>query len=116
MISIKILNMKRILFLLPAMFFMIMTIGLTGCNKDKTAPVITLNGSAGVVCCNGSAYTDQGATATDDVDGDLTSQITVNNTVNANANGTYTVTYNVTDKAGNAAEEVTRTVTVINCK
>jgi hypothetical protein len=108
--------MKQLYLRLPAILLLLIIIVVTGCNKDKTAPVINLSGDATVVCCNGSTYTDPGATATDDVDGDITSQIIVSNPVNSAVNGTYIVTYNVTDKAGNAASEVTRTVTVINCK
>ena len=49
----------------------------------------------------------------DDEDGDLTAAIVVGgDVVNTAAAGTYTITYNVTDMDGNAATEVTRTVTV----
>ncbi|MDG1684714.1 MAG: DUF5011 domain-containing protein [Flavobacteriaceae bacterium] len=60
----------------------------------------------------GKPYTDVGATAIDDADGDLTASIVTVNPVNPNKIGTYTVTYNVTDSAGNAANEVSRTVHV----
>lgn len=79
---------------------------------DTTAPVITLLGNASVTITVGDTYTDAGATATDDVDGDITANIVVNNPVDTNSAGTYTITYNVTDAAGNTAAEVTRTVTV----
>jgi hypothetical protein len=59
----------------------------------------------------GAVYTDAGATAIDNVDGDITDRITVDNPVNTNVAGTYTVTYSVEDLAGNAAT-ATRTVTV----
>lgn len=76
-------------------------------------PVITLTGSAAVALTTGAAYTDAGATAMDDEDGDLTATIVVGgDMVNTAAAGTYTITYNVTDMDGNAAAEVTRTVTV----
>ncbi len=74
-------------------------------------PVITLIGGA-VTLTVGDAYTEQGATATDAEDGDLTANIVITGTVNTNAAGVYTVRYNVTDSSGNAAAEVTRTVTV----
>jgi len=81
---------------------------------DTTDPVITLTGNATVTVENGSSYTDAGATATDDTDGDLTSSIVVSgDTVNPNADGAYTIRYNVSDAAGNAATEVTRVVTVV---
>jgi hypothetical protein len=81
--------------------------------SDTTPPVITLVGSANVSLTVGGAYTEQGATATDDVDGDLTASIVIGgDTVDTGTAGTYTVTYNVSDAAGNAAAEVTRTVVV----
>jgi surface protein with Ig-like domain/Big-like domain-containing protein/VCBS repeat protein len=79
---------------------------------DTTAPVITRLGNATVTLTVGGTYTDAGATALDDTDGDLTSSIVTVNPVNTATAGTYTVTYNVSDVAGNAAIEVTRTVTV----
>ena len=57
-------------------------------------------------------YTDAGATATDNYDGDLTSSIVTVNSVDTSVVGSYTVTYNVSDAAGNAATQVTRTVNV----
>jgi len=76
-------------------------------------PVITLTGNAAIALETGDAYTDAGATATDVEDGDLTAAIVVGgDVVNTAAAGTYTITYNVTDMNGNAATEVTRTVTV----
>jgi hypothetical protein len=62
----------------------------------------------------GSSYTDAGATANDNVDGDISANIVVNNPVDTTTLGTYTVTYNVSDAAGNAAAEVTRTVHVVD--
>ena len=76
-----------------------------------SAPVITLVGG-NVTLTVGDAYTEQGATATDAEDGDLTANIVITGNVNTAVAGTYTVRYNVTDSAGNAATEVTRTVTV----
>jgi hypothetical protein len=80
---------------------------------DAVAPVITLNGAASVDVPSGSAYSDAGATAVDNIDGDITSRIVVNNPVNSAAVGAYTVTYNVLDSAGNEAVQVTRTVNVM---
>ncbi|MCK0108346.1 DUF5011 domain-containing protein [Flavobacteriaceae bacterium S0825] len=80
---------------------------------DTTAPVITLNGSSTVNLNLGDTYTEQGATATDDVDGDLTASIVVGgDTVDTNTAGTYVITYNVSDTAGNAATEITRSVII----
>jgi len=77
---------------------------------DTTKPVITLNGTTPVTVECGSTYTDAGASADDDCDGALT--VVVNNPVNDNVVGVYTITYNVTDGEGNAATQMTRTVTV----
>ena len=80
---------------------------------DTMAPVITLIGSANISLELGDSYSDAGATASDNIDGDLTSSIVVGgDTVDTNTVGSYTITYNVSDAAGNNATEVTRTVTV----
>ncbi|GAB4245308.1 MAG: hypothetical protein Tsb0034_23780 [Ekhidna sp.] len=88
------------------------TITLVVDMSDTEAPVITLLGDAEVEIAIGEEYTDAGATATDNVDMDLTSEIEVTGEVNTLQPGEYTLTYNVSDAAGNAATEVTRTVTV----
>jgi arylsulfatase A-like enzyme len=80
---------------------------------DQTPPVITLIGSATVTSALWANYTDAGVTATDAEDGDLTSAIVVGgDTVDTGRIGTYRITYNVSDAAGNAADEVTRTVII----
>lgn len=81
-------------------------------SADVTKPVITLIGNASVTITEGDTYNDAGATASDDVDGDITANIVTVNPVDTNTPAVYTVTYNVSDAAGNAADEVTRTVTV----
>ena len=79
---------------------------------DTTVPVITLTGDATVTIEVGSTYTDAGATANDNYDGDITDTIVIVNNVDSAVVGTYAVTYNVSDANGNAAEEVTRTVII----
>jgi hypothetical protein len=81
---------------------------------DVTIPVITLTGDSLVTVEGATSYSDGGASATDIVDGDLSSSITTVNNVDIDIPGTYTVTYNVSDAAGNAAAEVSRTVTVVD--
>ncbi|HYN44778.1 MAG TPA: immunoglobulin-like domain-containing protein [Candidatus Limnocylindrales bacterium] len=81
---------------------------------DTTAPVITRLGTSPVTVEVGSVYTDAGATASDNYDGNLTSSIVTVNPVNTAVKGTYTVTYNVNDSSNNAATEVTRTVNVVD--
>ena len=81
---------------------------------DTTAPVITLVGDSQVNLEVGSTYTDAGATASDNYDGDISSQIVVVNNVDVNTLGSYTVTYSVSDSSSNAASAVTRTVNVVD--
>jgi len=78
-----------------------------------TIPVITLIGSENIEIEVGDDYTDEGATANDETDGDITNNIVVVNSVNTLESGIYTVTYNVSDSVNNQAEEVTRTITVV---
>jgi hypothetical protein len=80
---------------------------------DTTSPVITLSGLAEVTINVGDQYTDAGATAQDNIDGDITAKIVVVNPVNANLAGDYIITYNVSDLAGNNALEVSRVVHVV---
>src|SRR5574344_1064025 len=79
--------------------------------RDSVSPVITMNGSDIVIRMN-STYTDLGATATDNIDGDITANIVTVSSVDVTSKGTYTVTYNVSDKAGNKATEVVRNVSI----
>jgi uncharacterized protein YjbI with pentapeptide repeats len=80
---------------------------------DETDPTITLIGPASITLEAGiDTYTEQGATAFDNVDGDLTSAIVITGAVDTSAVGTYTVYYDVSDNQGLHAATVTRTVNV----
>jgi hypothetical protein len=79
---------------------------------DIVPPVITLRGPASVTLPVGSAYVENGASAWDDVDGDISSRIRIQSNVNTAVAGTYAVTYTVSDLAGNAAKPVMRQVVV----
>ncbi|HOS02483.1 MAG TPA: DUF5011 domain-containing protein [Candidatus Hydrogenedentes bacterium] len=81
---------------------------------DNTKPVILLNGSETVNIEYTDCYTDAGATAFDDIDGEITDRIVTVNPVDTlyPESITYSVRYNVSDTAGNAADEVVRTVIV----
>lgn len=88
-------------------------------DPDTVKPVITLLGEASIALEHSASYTDAGATAEDDRDGDLTAHIVATITrdgelaaLDTTAAGTYIYHYNVSDAAGNAAVEVTRTVAV----
>ena len=82
--------------------------------RDTVAPVITLLGDSPLDVNQGATYTDPGATASDDTDGDLSAGIVVGgDTVDTDTIGAYNVTYDVSDAAGNAAATVTRIVRVV---
>ena len=74
-----------------------------GSSNDTTAPIITLNGQAIATVNLNSTYTDAGATALDDIDGNLTSSIVTTGEVNTSIEGDYIITYTVSDSAGNTA-------------
>ena len=82
---------------------------------DGTPPVITLLGDNPLEIAVGDTYIGPGATALDDVDGDITGDIIVGgDTVSTVAVASFDVTYDVSDAAGNAATQETRVVNVIN--
>jgi len=81
---------------------------------DTTKPVITLKGEPVVSVDVNTSYTDAGATASDNYDGDITASIVVSGQVDTTTVGTYTITYNVTDANGNVATQVIRTVHVVD--
>jgi|GEM_PF-179679 len=80
--------------------------------EDQGAPVISLTGHASITLVVGDTYTEQGATASDNVDGDISADITVSGSVNTATEGLYNLSYNVSDLVGNAANTVVRQVTV----
>ncbi len=81
---------------------------------DVTPPTITLKGDSFVTVRQNSNYVDAGATAYDDVDGNLTANIITTSNVDVTQLGTYTVKYNVSDSSNNQAVEVVRTVKVVS--
>ena len=90
--------------------------GSNGDGSDMTAPIITLNGPSTVHLIQGQVYTEAGATAVDDIDGNLTNQITISgDAVDTNSPfGTaFNITYDVVDAAGNKAIKVIRKVLII---
>ncbi len=84
----------------------------TKVDADTTIPIITLKGKTTISLTVGDTYTEFGATAIDDIDGNISAKIKVISNVNMNKKGTYEVTYNVSDLAGNKAEERKRTVII----
>ena len=67
---------------------------------DVTKPVIKLLGNNPTHVYTGQTYIDPGATAIDDMDGDITGSIVATGSVDTNVPGTYSITYNVIDSAG----------------
>ena len=76
---------------------------------DTVPPVITLNGAASINVNLGATYTDAGATAVDNADGNV--NVTSSGTVNTAVEDVYVITYTATDAANNTSTK-TRTVTV----
>lgn len=77
--------------------------------QDDIAPVVTLNGSSAISIASGQAWTEPGATATDNISGSVA--VVITGTVNTGVAGAYTLTYTATDAAGNVGV-VYRVVTV----
>jgi len=84
---------------------------------DTIKPVITLNGESNMTLMVGGTYTELGATANDNKDGNITGNIVIGGeTVDITTAGTYTVTYDVNDSAGNSAETVRRVINILETK
>ena len=69
-------------------------------------PVVTLIESSSVRAEVGVEYIDSGATAADNVDGDISDRVDVIGTVDKSTTGVFEVAFDVTDTAGNAATTV----------
>ncbi|MEJ2526969.1 MAG: DUF5011 domain-containing protein [Sulfurovaceae bacterium] len=69
--------------------------------SDTTPPIVTLNGEATITLTIGDTYTEQNATAIDDVDGNVS--VVISGTVDTGTAGSYTITYSATDSSGNSA-------------
>lgn len=76
-------------------------------------PVITLKGQNPLTLTVDTPYSEPGATVADPQDGDITDKLAISGTVATDTIGTYTIFYNATDTEGLAAEQVTRTVKVV---
>lgn len=80
--------------------------------EDTKKPIVTLNGEATINIGLGTNATDPGATAIDDVDGDISENIKRSGTVDPRKSGTYKIDYVVSDRAGNLSNVVQRTYIV----
>jgi hypothetical protein len=115
------LNTKRVSHLLLNTFTAVFLLFLIGCGgssdnttvvtPDTTAPVITITGDNPATVDHNAVYTDAGATANDNVDGNV--NVSSSGAVDTSTLGTYTITYTATDAAGNQGT-ATRTVNVVD--
>jgi hypothetical protein len=88
------------------------TVIICSVGEDTLPPVITLEGPNPVNLTVGNAYTEHGATAEDNMDGDITDDIQIDDSqVDIDKEGSYKVVYTVSDAAGNEAKKE-RTVNV----
>ena len=81
---------------------------------DTDPPLITINGDSELTLEAGANYTELGANATDNEDGDLSGSILVTGEVNTKIPGVYKIFYGLKDSAGNEAVTITRTVFVVD--
>jgi len=77
---------------------------------DNIPPVITISGDNPLEVTQGDTFSDPGATATDNIDGEVA--VTPIGSVDMSVVGDYNITYTATDSAGNEAN-TTRVVTVL---
>ena len=90
--------------------------------KDKTKPIITLNGATELVVPMGEVYSDLGVAVTDNLDKEIMDKLKVTimkdgvevKTLETKDEGVFEIKYNVSDSAGNPASEVVRKVTIEN--
>ena len=115
------MKMKKVLNLI-----LVSTLLLSSCDKDPAnpppggvdasvdiaKPVISLIGASSITIQKGTSYSDAGATASDNIDGDITSSITTSGNVDTSTLGEYILTYSASDAAGNSISLI-RTITVI---
>ncbi len=80
--------------------------------EDAVKPVITLTGADTINIERGRGYTELGATAFDNIDGNITPNIILAGAVDTMVVGAYTITYDVTDSTGNKAITVKRIVNI----
>ena len=71
---------------------------------DTQAPKLKINGDAYTTVKLRSSYEDQGCTATDNHDGDISDKVKSSGKVNTSVPGYYTISYSVKDSFGNKAK------------
>jgi len=80
-------------------------------SKDTTLPIITLKYNKNILLDITQHYIEYGASASDNIDGNLTSKIDIQNNIIEGVEGNYSVIYKVQDSAGNEAQ-ITRYVVI----
>ncbi|MCF8368715.1 MAG: DUF5011 domain-containing protein [Bacteroidales bacterium] len=102
-------------FINAVIFGLTLILAFQACKEtDDVPPVINLKGADSLDHILNVVYLDAGATAFDEVDGDISDNLYADNQVNDNLLGEYFVTYHVVDKSGNEATPKSRYVQVIN--
>lgn len=79
---------------------------------DDDVPNIALTGDSEIVLYINDTYEEQGATAVDNFDGDLTTRIVIDGTVDTSKEGEYEIRYIVEDSSKNTAS-ISRRVKVV---
>lgn len=70
---------------------------------DFVAPTISLSGPARSYVLVGTVYSEPGYSASDNIDGDISSKVSISGSVDTSKMGRNTITYTVTDASGNTA-------------
>ena len=78
--------------------------------KDTTAPIITLKGNNEVTLYENATYKDEGCTAIDNIDGDITSKVVITGEVNTKKEGSYVITYTAVDSSGNISKATRKVI------
>ena len=82
---------------------------------DGVTPQISLKGSNPYCMVKGGTYIEPGATATDNVDGNITDKIAVTNKVTGNLMGAFRIVYKVEDSSGNEAIAYRAVIVTTSC-
>ena len=90
----------------------IRTVTVRPSTADTIKPVIRLNGESSITLEVKSSFNDPLATVSDNKD--INVNLITSGVVNTGVVGTYTLRYNAIDNAGNRADEVVRTVRVVD--
>ena len=82
---------------------------------DGVTPQISLKGANPYCMVKGGTYLEPGATATDNVDGNITDKIVVTNKVTGNLMGAFRIVYKVEDSSGNQAIAYRAVIVTTSC-